>query len=60
MHLGVSWMDGVNCVPLSPLSLTDDKSSELMATPEWKPHGVEQMKVELSQKCQGTGAAGQG
>ncbi|EDM12591.1 CDC42 binding protein kinase gamma (DMPK-like) (predicted) [Rattus norvegicus] len=33
-------------------SLTDDKSSELMATPEWKPHGVEQMKVELSQKCQ--------
>lgn len=33
-------------------SLTDEKSSELMPTPEWKLHGVEQMKVELSQKCQ--------
>lgn len=42
-------------VPLSPV---DEKSSELMTVPEWKLHCAEQVNVELSQKCQGTGAAG--
>lgn len=30
----------------------DEQSSELMAAPEGKPHCVEQVKVELSHKCQ--------
>lgn len=49
---------GVNCVPLSSFSPGGEKSPELVAAPEWKHHCVEQEKVDVSQKCQGTGQWG--
>ncbi|XP_021494085.1 serine/threonine-protein kinase MRCK gamma isoform X2 [Meriones unguiculatus] len=45
---GTRWSGVAIDTPTSP---GGGKSTELVAAPEWKPHGVEQEKVELSQEA---------